>query len=142
MGDAGQGQADDVEIVAFDARDVAASAALDGVGAGFVVGFFGCEVARYFFGGEFGEMDQGGLDEGTALGVGEADERDACHNGMGATGKRFEHMAGVVAGAWLAEDATVEGYDCVGGKDYCGADDAGRGEFGFGVSEALDEFAW
>jgi hypothetical protein len=45
LGDAGEGEADDVEVVALDARDVAASAALDGIGAGFVVGFSGGEVA-------------------------------------------------------------------------------------------------
>jgi len=70
LGDAGEGKANDIEIVAFDAGDVAAGAALDGVGAGFVVGFFGGEVARDFFGGELGEMNEGGLDEAAALGVG------------------------------------------------------------------------
>ena len=63
LGDASQGEADDVEVVAFDARDVAAGAALDGVGAGFVVRLFGGEVTRDFFGGELGEMDEGGFDE-------------------------------------------------------------------------------
>jgi len=57
LGDVREGQADYVEVVAFDAGDVAAGAALDGVGAGFVVGFFGGEVTRNFFGGELGEMD-------------------------------------------------------------------------------------
>ena len=57
LGDVCEGQADDVEVVAFNARDVAAGAALDGVGAGFVVRFFGGEVTRDFFVGELGEMD-------------------------------------------------------------------------------------
>lgn len=57
LGDPGEGEADDVEIVAFDAGDVAAGAALDGVGAGFVVWLFGGEVTRDFFGGELREMD-------------------------------------------------------------------------------------
>lgn len=44
-------QADYVEIAAFDAGDVTASAALNPIGPGFVVGFHGGEVAGNFFGG-------------------------------------------------------------------------------------------
>jgi hypothetical protein len=40
LGDAGEGKADDVEVVTFDAGDVAAGAALDGGSAGFVVRLF------------------------------------------------------------------------------------------------------
>src|SRR5260370_1279322 len=58
-----EGQADNVEVAAFDARDVAAGAALDGVAAGFVVGRAGGEGTARFFGGERGEMDQRRLDE-------------------------------------------------------------------------------
>src|SRR5258707_4191191 len=68
-----EGKADDVEIAAFDARDVAAGAALDGVAACFVVGLAGGEITGDFFGGERGEMDQRGLDEREPLGVGKAD---------------------------------------------------------------------
>ena len=75
--DAGQWQANDVEVVAFDAGDVAAGAALDSVGAGFVVRLFGGEITGDFFGGELREMDLGGFYEAAALGVGEADESDA-----------------------------------------------------------------
>src|SRR5260370_40295590 len=56
--EAGEGQADNVEVAAFDARDVAAGPSLDGVGAGFVVRLAGGEVAGNFFRGEHGEMDQ------------------------------------------------------------------------------------
>ncbi len=139
MGDAGQGEADDVEVVAFDAGDVAAGAALNGVGAGFVVGLFGGEVTRDFFGGELGEMDERGFDEGAALGVREADERDAGYDGVGAAGEIFEHVAGVVGGAGLAEDVAFESDDGVGGDDDGGAGGASGDEFGFGVGEALDE---
>src|SRR6266481_4515668 len=69
-----EGQADNVEVAAFDARDVAAGAALDGVAAGFVVGLAGGEVAGDFFRREHGEMDQRGLHEGEALDVGKAEE--------------------------------------------------------------------
>ena len=138
MRDAGEGQADNVEIVAFDARDVAAGAALDGVGAGFVVGLFSGEVAADFFGGELGEMDERGLDEASALGIGKADERDAGENRVGAAGKFFEHMACVVGGAGLAENAAFESDDGVSGEDDGGADGAGGDELGFGVGEALD----
>ncbi len=51
LGDAGQGEADYVEVIAFDAGDVAAGASLDGVGAGFVVRLAGGEVTRDFFDG-------------------------------------------------------------------------------------------
>ena len=61
--DVREGQADYVEVVAFDAGDVAAGAALNGVGAGFVVGLFGGEVTGDFFCGELGEMDERGFDE-------------------------------------------------------------------------------
>jgi len=57
---------------------------------------------------------------------------------MGLAGKFFEHVAGVVAGAGLAEDAAVESYDGVGGEDDGRPDGAGGGEFGFRVREALD----
>src|SRR5467141_5236572 len=66
--EAGQGEADDVEVTAFDARNEAAGAALDGVGAGFVVRFAGGEVAGDFFMIELGEMDVSRLDESAALG--------------------------------------------------------------------------
>jgi len=107
LGDAREGQADDVEVVAFDAGNVAACAALNGVGAGFVVGLFGGEVTRDFFGGELGEMDERGFNEAAALGVGEANESDTRYDRMGAAGKIFQHVAGVIGGAGLAEDAAV-----------------------------------
>jgi len=72
----GEGKADDVEVTAFDARDVAACAALDGIAAGFVVRLAGGKVAGDFFSGERGEMDQRGLHEGEPLGVRKADESD------------------------------------------------------------------
>ena len=136
-----EGQADHVEVVAFDPRDVAAGAALYGVGASFVVGLFRGEITRDFFGGELGEMDEGRFDEAAALGVWEANESDARYDGMGAAGKIFQHVAGIVGGAGLTEDPAFESYDRVGGKDDGGADCASGGEFGFGVSEALDQLA-
>ena len=44
MLEACEGQTDDVEVAAFDAGNVAAGAALDGVGTGFVVRFAGGEI--------------------------------------------------------------------------------------------------
>src|SRR5579872_576420 len=84
LGEAGKWKADDIEIVAFDARDVAASATLDGVGAGFVMGLFGGEVAGNFRGVERCEVDESGFDELEAFRVGQADERDAGNHGVGA----------------------------------------------------------
>jgi len=60
---------------------------------------------------------------------------------MCATGKFFEHVAGVVGGAGLAEDAAFESDDGVGGEDDCGAGGAGGDEFGFGVGQALHVIA-
>lgn len=137
--DAGQGQADNVEVVAFDAGDVAASAALDGVGAGFVAGLTGREVTRDFVGGELREMDEGGFDEGAALGVGEADESDAGKDGVGATGKIFKHVAGVLGVAGLAEDAALQSDLGIGTDDDGGTRGASGDEFGFGDGEALDQ---
>src|SRR5579859_4547002 len=57
---------------------------------------------------------------------------------MGATGKIFEHVSGVVGRAGLAENATFESYDGVRGEHDSWADGAGGDEFGFGVGEALD----
>ena len=48
-GDEGDGQADDVEITAFDAGNPTGGAALDGVGSGFVHGFAGGDVSIDFF---------------------------------------------------------------------------------------------
>src|SRR5216684_1290885 len=134
-----EGQADNVEVAAFDARDVAAGAALDGVAAGFVVGLAGSEITGDFFRREHGEMDQRGLDEGEALGVGKADEGDSGDDGVRKTGKFFEHVASVIGGAGLAEDVAFEGDFGVGADDDGGANGAGSDELGFGDGETLDE---
>ena len=139
MGDAGEGEANDVEVVAFDAGDVAAGAALDGVGTGFVVRLTGGEVTRDFVGGELGDVDEGGFDEGAAVGVGETDECDAGDDGVGTAGELFEHVAGVVGGAGLAEDAAFESDLGIGADDDGGASGASGNEFGFGEGQALDK---
>jgi len=138
LDDAGEREADDVEVASFDAWDVAAGAALDGVGAGFVVGLFGGEVTGDFFGRDGGELDLGGFDEAAALGVGEADDGDAGNDGVSLAGETLEDAAGVVGGMGFADDAAIEGDDGVGGDDDGGADSACGDEFGFGVGEALD----
>ena len=56
-GDEGDGQADYVEVAAFDAGDPAGGAALDGVGSGFVDGLAGGDVGGDFFFGEGEEFD-------------------------------------------------------------------------------------
>jgi len=138
LGGASEGQADHVEVVAFDARDEAAAEALDGVGAGFVVRLAGREIARDVVVRKRNEVDEGGLDEAAALHVRETDESDAGEHGMSAAGKSFEHAASVVGGTGLAKDAAVERDDGVGSNDDGGADGARGDEFGFGFSEALD----
>ncbi len=139
LGDARQGEADDVEVVAFDAGDVAARAALDGVGASFVVRLLGGEVAGDFFIGELGEMDEGGFDETAALRIWKAYKRHAGEDRVGAAGKIFKHAAGVVAGARLAEDAALKSDLGIGTDDDGRACGASGDEFGFGDGEALDQ---
>src|SRR5882757_8345098 len=134
-----EGQADDVEITAFNARNVAAGAALNGVAAGFVVGLTGGEIAGDFFSRERVEVDKGGLDEGDALRVGKPNQRYASNDGVGAAGKFFEHVASVVGGAGLAEDVAFESDFGVGAYNDGGADGARGHEFGFSAGETLNE---
>ncbi len=129
-----------VEVTAFDARNVAASAALDAVGACFVVGLLGSEVTRDFFGIEWGEMHQRAFYELAANDIGQSNEGDAGEHGMSAAGKLFEHEAGVVMRARLSEDVPIENHDRVCGNDYGRANGAGGNEIGFGVGQALDKF--
>jgi hypothetical protein len=134
----GEREADDVKIAAFDARDEAAGAALDGVG--FIVRFAGGEITGDLFLRKSGELHQRGFDESEPLGVGKADERDASDDSVGAAGKFFEHAAGVVGGTWFAEDVAFKGDFGVGGDDDGGPDGAGGDKFGFGDGQTLNEF--
>jgi hypothetical protein len=134
----GEWEAYYVEVAAFDARDVAAGAALDGVGAGFVVGLVGVEVAGDFFLRQLGEMDKCAFDKLAALHFGMTKKRYAGDDGMCAAGKSFEHVAGFVAVAGFAQDLAVEDYDRIRGKDDRGTDGARGDELAFGVGEALD----
>src|SRR5260370_7249198 len=84
-------------------------------------------------------MDQRGLDEGEALGVGKADESDTGDNGVRKAGKFFEHVASVIGGARLAEDVAFEGDFGVGADDDGWANGAGSDEFGFSDGKTLDE---
>src|SRR5260370_22254333 len=100
----GEREADDVEVAAFDARNEAAGAALNGVGAGFIVRFARGKVAGDFFVIELGEMDVSRFDEGAAFGVGKADEGDTGEDGVRAGGKFFEHVAGGRGGPKVSRD--------------------------------------
>ena len=75
--DTGEWQADHVEVVAFDTRDVATGVPLDGVRAGFVVRLAGGQVTRDFFGGELREMHERGFNKAAALRVRKTNQRDA-----------------------------------------------------------------
>jgi hypothetical protein len=141
-----QREADYVVVAAFDARDVASGAALDGVGAGFVEGFFRSEVLSEVFRRKRGEMDVGGFDEGAALGVGKADDSDAGYDGMDVAGKPGQHLTGVVGRARLAEYFSVDEDSGVGSNDDGRAYSACGDELGLGVGKALHQvlsrFAW
>src|SRR5215467_3461679 len=132
-------QSHHVEIATFNARDVAGGIALDGVSAGLVVRLAGGEVTGDFFVGQGSERDKSGLDKGDAFGVGKANKTHAGEDRVSATGKFREHAAGVVGGAWLAEDAAVEDDFRIRGDDNGGTDGARGGEFGFGFGKTEDE---
>jgi len=111
-GDEGDGEADDVEVVAFDAGNPAGGAALDGVGSGLVHGLAGSDVGGDFL---FGKCAEGyGCGFGADLGGGCGDEGDAGDDLMGAAGEETQHAGGVGGVGGLAEDLVVEGYDGVG----------------------------
>ena len=137
--EAGEGQADDVEVAAFDARDVAAGATLDAIAASLIVGLAGGEISVYLFRRKHGKVHQRGLDEGEPLGVGKANEGHPGEDGVCAAGEPFQHVAGIVRGARLAEDVAFEGDLGVGADDDHRADGARGDEFGFGDRETLDE---
>ena len=58
---------------------------------------------------------------------------------MGAAGKFFEHVAGVVGGAGLAEAVACESDFRVSADDDGGANGACGDEFGLGEGESLDQ---
>src|SRR5712692_9183103 len=137
--EAGKRQANDVEVAAFDAGNVAAGAALDAIGAGFVVRLAGGEISGDFLGGESSEVHERGLHKGAALDVGKADEGDTGDDGVRAAGKLFQHAARVVGRERLAKDVAVEGDLGVRGDDDGWANGAGGDEVRLGVSQALNE---
>lgn len=137
--DAGERKAHDIEVVAFDARDETAGAALDGVAAGFVVWLAGGEIAGNLPGVEPSKVHERGFDELDALGVGKTDQADPGKDGMIAAREIFKHAARVVGGVGFAENVAVEDHFRVGGDNDSRADGACGNEFCFGVGQALDE---
>jgi hypothetical protein len=140
LGDAREGEADNVEVATLDARNEPAAETLNGVCAGFVVRLLGSEIPGDVAGSEGREMDERGFHKVAALGIGEADERNSGYYRVRAAGERFEHAAGVVGVAGLAKDAAVERDDRVGSNNDSWTHRAGNDEFSFGVGETLDEF--
>jgi len=138
--EAGEGEADDIEVAAFDAGNEAAGVALNSVGAGFVMRFTGGEVAEDLLAGERGEMDEGRFDKSAARGIGETNEGYAGDDGVGAAGKFFEHVTRIVRRAGLSEDEAVESNNGVRGDDDRRADSTRGNEFGLCFGEALDVF--
>ena len=119
-GDQGDREADDVEVVAFDAGNPAGGAALDGVGSGFVHGLAGGDVDGDLLFGERAEGDGGGF--GGDLGGGCGDKGDAGDDLMGAGGEETQHAGGVGGIGRFAEDVVVKCDDGVGGKHREGCD--------------------
>jgi hypothetical protein len=139
LAEVGKGKTHDIEVAAFDARNVTAGASLYGVGSGLVEGLLGGEVAGELFVRERCEVHMGGFDEAVVFGVRQADERDAGHDGMGPGGQPREHRAGFVGGARLAKGLSFEEHDRVCGDDDGGAHGTGGYQLGFGVREALNQ---
>ncbi len=137
--DAGERQANYVEIAAFDAGDVTAGEALDGVGSGFVIRFFGIEIGGEFLAGDGAKVNECGFDQLAMLGVGQAHERDSGENKVGAAGKLLEHVARIFGGARLAENFVVEHDNGICG-DHNGGTNGTRGyQVGFGEGKTLNE---
>lgn len=135
-------KSDHIEVAPLDVMNVATSAALNRVGAGFVEGLFTGEVARQFLVAERGKMHMRGFHEAAAFGVRKTNQGDACYDRMCATGEFRQRIARIIAGAGLAQDLAVENNDGVGCDDDGWSNGARSDEIGFGVRQALDEIVW
>ena len=111
----GDGEAHDVEEVAFDAGDPAGGVALDAVGTGFVEAVAGGEVVGEIGVGDGGEEDAGGFDVG-ALGGG-SDDGDAGVDLVDAVGEEAEDALGVGKVCGFVEDFVFEDDGGVGSED-------------------------
>jgi hypothetical protein len=119
----GDGEAHDIEEVAFDAGDPAGGVALDAVGAGLVEGVAGGEVVGEVFVGDGGEENAGGFDVSFVGGGG--DDSDAGVDLVDAVGEGAEHALGVGEVCGFVEDFVVG----IGGENDggVGAEDGGVG---------------
>ncbi len=115
--DGGEGEAHDVEEVAFDAGDPAGGVALDAVGSGFVERVAGGEVVGQVGVGDGGEEDAGGLDVGEAGGG--SDDGDAGVDLMDAVGEGAEHALCVCEVCGFIEDFLFTDDSGVGTQDGC-----------------------
>lgn len=131
----GDGEAHDVEEVAFDAGDPAGGVALDAIGSGFVEGVAGGQVVGEVFVGDGGEEDGGGFDVGEAGGG--CDDGDAGVDLVSAAGEGAEHVLGVGEVGGFVEDLGVEDDGGVGAEDGGVGVECVEGE-GFFEGEALD----
>ena len=84
-------------------------------------------------------MDVGSFNEGAALGVGKADDRDAGYDGVHAARKPGQHLTCVVGRARLPEYFSVDEDSGVGSNHDGRAYGARCDELGLGVGEALHE---
>jgi hypothetical protein len=110
-----QREADDVEVVAFDARDECGAEALDGVAAGSALPLVGGDVPVEGGRGRRAEVDLGDRDGGVGdLAV--AGEGDRSDDQMRATGQARDVLARLGRIARLAEDVAVDGDERVGAQ--------------------------
>ena len=113
----GKREADDVEIAALDAGNVAAGTALNGIGSGLVIGLLGGQVARNFIPAKRRKVHKRGLDKLAALNFRKAHQRNAGNNGMRTPREKFKHAPRIIRGPRFAENLPVEHHDRVRGDD-------------------------
>src|SRR3974390_2913375 len=92
----GKRQPDNIEVAPFDARNVAAGAALNGISPGFVIGLLGRKVARTFVAAEGRKVHERGFHKLASPNLWKADERNAGNHRMRAAGKTLKHASCVI----------------------------------------------
>ena len=110
-----QWQADDVAVIALDARDELGGAALDSVGSCFIHGFAGRNIIRNFFVCHIAEEHTRGFHGGQRLRARE--DGNGGGDVMRASTQEADHAVGVLRIARLAEQLIVSSNSGIGTDD-------------------------
>ena len=140
---AGQRQADDVEVAALDARNVAAGDALNGVSAGFVEGLAGSDVGVNLVIREQGEGDAGDFVDDAFCRAGASNDGEAGVDFVDGTAEKAKHAAGAGFGLGLAEKLIARDHHGIGSdkKRIGGTGEFVRGGAGLAERKAADVIA-